>query len=147
MERSASLVVDTGPLFAFVDRDDPAHERCEALLASETGRLVVPMLAIAEVAHFLETRLGIDDELRFLADLTVANLAPEAVHPADWFRISNLVERYSDLPLGIVDASVVAAAERLGIRRIATLDRRHFSIVRPSHVEAFELLPEELESE
>lgn len=79
MERSASLVVDTGPLFAFVDRDDPAHEACLALLSSASGPLVVPTLVIAEVARFLETRLHIDDELRFLADLALANLAPEPV--------------------------------------------------------------------
>lgn len=141
MERSASLVVDTGPLFAFIDRDDPAHSACLALLSSASGRLVVPMLVIAEVAHFLETRLRVEDELRFLADLGLASLAPEPVHPADWFRMAELVERYADLPLGMVDSSVVAAAERLGVSTIATLDRRHFSVIRPKHVEAFELLP------
>jgi len=52
-----------------------------------------------------------------------------------------LVARYHDLPLGSVDASVVAAAERLGISTIATVDRRHFSVVRPAHVSAFELVP------
>ncbi|MDQ2738090.1 MAG: VapC toxin family PIN domain ribonuclease, partial [Actinomycetota bacterium] len=45
------------------------------------------------------------------------------------------------LPLGAVDATVIAVAERLGITEIATLDRRHFSVVRPAHVEAFTLLP------
>jgi hypothetical protein len=56
-------------------------------------------------------------------------------------RIAELVARYQDLPLGTVDSSVVAASERLGISEIATLDRRHFTVVRPTHVEAFELLP------
>ena len=59
----------------------------------------------------------------------------------DWLRIAELVSRYRDLPLGTVDASVVAAAERLDITEIATLDRRHFSIVRPVHTGSFELLP------
>jgi hypothetical protein len=52
-----------------------------------------------------------------------------------------LVEQYGDLPLGTADACVVALAERLRIPTIATLDRRHFTIVRPTHVSAFELLP------
>lgn len=60
---------------------------------------------------------------------------------ADWLRIAELVARYSDLPLGTVDASVVTTAERLGITEIATVDRRHFTIVRPNHVAAFSLLP------
>lgn len=60
---------------------------------------------------------------------------------ADVDRMAELAERYADLGLGGTDASVVAIAERLGIDKIATLDRRHFSVVRPRHVEAFTLLP------
>ncbi len=56
-------------------------------------------------------------------------------------RIAELVWQYRDLPLGSVDASVVTAGERLGIEEVATLDRRHFSIVRPTHTFGFELLP------
>jgi predicted nucleic acid-binding protein len=48
---------------------------------------------------------------------------------------------YGDMPLGTTDATVIALAERMGVREIATLDRRHFSVVRPSHVEALTLLP------
>jgi uncharacterized protein len=51
------------------------------------------------------------------------------------------VASYRDLPLGTVDASIVAAAERLGITDVATVDRRHFGVVRPRHVDAFTLLP------
>lgn len=69
------------------------------------------------------------------------NFTLEAVHPADVLRMAELVARYHDLPLGSVDASVIAAAERRGIGHIATLDHRHFSIVRPQHIDTFELLP------
>jgi len=65
----------------------------------------------------------------------------EPVAAADWLRIAELVARYRDLPLGTVDASVVATAERLCIREIATVDRRHFTVVRPNHVKAFTLMP------
>lgn len=44
-----------------------------------------------------------------------------------------------DVPLGIVGASVVATCERLGVEDLATLDRRHFSVVRPRHREALRL--------
>ncbi len=56
-------------------------------------------------------------------------------------RMAELAERYADLGLGGTNASVVALAERLGITSIATFDRRHFTVVRPAHVEAFDLLP------
>lgn len=62
------------------------------------------------------------------------------LRPEDWTRASDLVRTYADLPLGALDASVVAIAERLGATKIATLDLRHFSVVRPSHVRSFELL-------
>lgn len=57
----------------------------------------------------------------------------------DWRRAAELVIRYADLPLGAVDASVVAVAERLGLAEIATIDRRHFSVVRPRNIDAFTL--------
>ncbi len=60
--------------------------------------------------------------------------------PADWLPIAELVARYRDLRLGTVDASVVVAAKRLGDRVVATLDRRHFEVLRPE-LGAVELLP------
>jgi len=65
----------------------------------------------------------------------------EALTPGDWERVAELVDTYADLHLGGVDASLIALAERLDLREIATLDRRHFTVVRPRHIEAFELLP------
>jgi predicted nucleic acid-binding protein len=99
------------------------------------------MLVITEVSYLLASRVGIETEVRFLGDLAAGELVPEAVEAGDWLRIAELVAAYRDLPLGTVDASVVVAAERLGGRLIATLDRRHFSVVRPSHIDAFDLVP------
>jgi predicted nucleic acid-binding protein len=102
---------------------------------------VVPALVVAEVAHLVGSRGGAEPEIRFLGDVARGALTVEPVHAADWMRIAELVARYSDLPLGTVDGSVVAAAERLGIATIATLDHRDFGVVRPAHADAFELLP------
>jgi predicted nucleic acid-binding protein len=98
-------------------------------------------LVITEVAYLLATRIGAETEVRFLGDLAAGELLPHPVDAGDWIRIAELVMAYRDLPLGTVDASIVAAAERLGARTIATLDRRHFSVVRPAHVAAFDLVP------
>ena len=127
-------------MYAYVDRDDARHFDCLELLETHQGPLVVPELVITEVVYLLGTRLGVDAEIRFIGDLASGNLIPEPVAPADWLRIAELVGVYRDLPLGTVDASVVAAAERLGISQVATLDRRHFSIVRPVG-RSFDLLP------
>lgn len=96
---------------------------------------------VTEVAYLLGSRLGWQPEVRFLGDLTSGSFTLEPVHPADLLRMAELVARYHALPLGSVDASVIAAAERLGIAEVATLDRRHFNVVRPAHVDAFRLLP------
>ena len=93
------------------------------------------------MAYLVATRLGVSAEVRFSGDLATGTLIAEPVHAADWQRITALVARYRDLRLGTVDASVVAAAERLRIKTVATLDRRHFSVVRPDHVRELELLP------
>ena len=102
---------------------------------------MVPVLVITEVAYLVGGRLGAEAEVRFLGDLAGGDFALESVAAGDWMRIAELVWRYRDLPLGTVDASVVAAAERLDIRAVATFDRRHFSAVRPAHADAFDLLP------
>ena len=93
---------------------------------------MVPTLVIAEVTYLLGTRLGWEPEVRFLGDLAGGSFTLEPLHPADMFRIAELVARYRGLPLGTVDASVVAAAERLGVEEVATTNRRHFSVVRPA---------------
>jgi uncharacterized protein len=91
------------------------------------------MLVITEVVYVLASRLGIEAEVRFLGDLASGNLIPEPVASADWLRIAELVARYRDLPLGTVDASVIATAERLAITEVATLDRRHFTVVQATN--------------
>jgi predicted nucleic acid-binding protein len=87
------------------------------------------------------SRLGVEAEVRFLGDLASGVLLAEPVAPGDWLRIAELTARYRDLPLGTVDSSVIAAAERLRLTEIATLDHRHFQVVRPSHTSAFTILP------
>jgi uncharacterized protein len=136
-----ALLVDAGPLFAYVDRRDRFHGETLDVFERHAGRLLVPIMVVAEVMHLVSTRLGAEPEVRLLADFATCTLIAEPVAASDWLRIGELVGRYRELRLGTVDASIVAAAERLGIDTIMTLDRRHFSVVRPSHVEAFALLP------
>jgi len=117
-------------LYAYVDADDQHHEACADLLESHRGPLIVPTLVITEVVYLLATRLGAQAELRFLGDLASGAFDIEPVHPTDWLRMADLVERYADLPLSAVDASVVACAERLGVDEVATVDRRHFTVIK-----------------
>jgi uncharacterized protein len=124
-----------------VDADDAHHGASLELLETDPGPLLVPTLVVTEVTYLIGTRLGWQAEVRFLGDLAAGALMLEPVHPSDPLRIAELVARYHDLPLGSVDAAVVAAAERLGLTTIATTDPRSFAVVRPAHTDAFELVP------
>ncbi len=136
------LVVDAGPLVAAAAARDRNHARCVELLSNASRPLVVPALVVTEVAYFLGDRIGAQAERAFANSLRAGELLLEPVTAADWERITELLDEYADLGLGIVDASVVAACERLDQTELATLDRRHYTVVRPRHCAALSLLPE-----
>jgi hypothetical protein len=132
-------IVDAGPLYAAADADDEDHLASRTALSRTDLRLIVPALAVAEATYFVGRRLGAAAESRFLAG--VGKLDVEGPSQEDFTRMSELVEQYSDFPLGGIDASVIAVAERLEAPIILTLDHRHFAAVAPRHREAFQLLP------
>ena len=134
------LVVDTGIFVAIADRDGPRHSASVEALRGHRD-VVVPAPVIPETAWLIEARLGPDAEVRFLTAVTGPKFQIVDPIPADYARAVELIARYADLGLGFVDASIIAIAERLGVTTIATIDRRDFSIVRPAHCDAFELIP------
>jgi uncharacterized protein len=136
-----ALICDTGPLYAGMDRADADHEPCAELLASSAEQLLVPAPVIVELDWLAANRLGPAPFLAFLADLADGAIAVVDLVRADYVRARELLVRYADLKLGFVDAAIVAVVERLGERKLATLDHRHFGTIRPRHVETLELLP------
>jgi predicted nucleic acid-binding protein len=135
------LILDTGPLLAALDAADPDHAACARLLVESTEDLLVPALVLAELDYWCHRRLGGEAWLVFLDDVLAGVYDVQPPSASDLRRARELQAKYADLELGVVDASVVALAERHGEHRIATLDRRHFAAVRPAHVDGFELLP------
>ena len=139
------ILCDSGPLFAAADLKDADHHACVELftgLRLARRRLLVPATVVAEVGYMLQTKVGSFAEAAFLQAIGDGDLEFVDLKAEDGSRMAELVNQYDDLPLGTTDASVIALAERLGIREVATLDRRHFTVVRPRHVEALSLLPE-----
>lgn len=137
------IVVDTGPLVALGDVDDRHHVACRAWFArADPARLAVPAPVLAEACYLIERAGGPKVEAKFLRAVASGGLGvltlPTAV---DLDRAADLVDQYADLPLGGTDAVVIAVAERLDARQVATLDHRHFGIVKPQHCAAFVLLP------
>jgi predicted nucleic acid-binding protein len=133
------LLVDTGVLYALADRDDAWHGRSVALLRRSRERLLAPVTILPEVDYLIQTRLGTGAEELFVRSVVAREFAVEPITDADWRRCAEIVGEYEGI--GLVDATVIAVAERLRVAAIATADRRHFSAVRPRHRDAFELVP------
>ncbi|MDQ2710187.1 MAG: PIN domain-containing protein [Actinomycetota bacterium] len=136
-----ALICDTGPLLAALDAADPDHAACAELLGATSENLVVPALVLAELDYWCQRRLGAHAWLSFLDDVIEGAYRPEPPTPGDLVRCRELQTTYSDLRIGVVDASVLALTERFGESKVATLDHRHFATVRPKHTEALTLLP------
>lgn len=136
-----ALVCDTGPLYAAMDRLDQDHDICARLLDETDEPVVVPAPVLVELGWLAGRRLHPNVFLEFISDVEEGRLSVVDVHPSDYSRIRELLDRYRDLPLGFVDAAVMTTVERLEESKLATLDRRHFSVVRPRHVPALRLVP------
>ena len=138
------IVCDTGPLVAAALANDDHHHACVELFTGlhlARRPLLVPATVVAEVGYLLGREAGPKVESLFLDSVAAGDFTLVDLTAADFARAAELVRRYGDLPLGTTDATVVAAAERLGVTEVATLDRRHFTVIRPRHVTALTLLP------
>jgi predicted nucleic acid-binding protein len=135
------LLVDTNVWLAAADRSSRDHVACVEVLRQRAGELASTVPVIAETAWLLLDRGGAQAQLRFLATVASNQVTVVDLATPDWQRIVELVEVYADLRLDVVDASTMAAAERLSLTTIATLDQRDFRTVRPMHVDAFRLVP------
>ena len=103
--------------------------------------LVIPAPVLVEVDQLLERR-GLTYVMpRLLEDVVSGALQVVDLLPEDYARAAELCEQYADARVGFVDAAVLSVVERLGERKLATLDHRHFGLLRPRHVEALELVP------
>jgi predicted nucleic acid-binding protein len=136
-----AILVDTGPLYAMADRDDDWHGRVVRFLRRSGHELVIPVTVLPEAAYLLGAHLGPEAEQQLVRSVVNGEFAVEELTIQDLRRTLELLIRYAEARIGFVDATVVAMAERLRISRILTTDRRDFSLVRPRHCKAFELLP------
>lgn len=101
----------------------------------------MPASVLPEVDYFVRKNLGQLAHLALLREITDGGLSVAELRREDYIRAREICTKYSDADIGLVDASVVAIAERLNEPKIATLDHRHFRLIQPRHVDALELLP------
>ncbi|MFN8518498.1 MAG: PIN domain-containing protein [Chloroflexota bacterium] len=136
-----ALILDTGPLYASLDRSDADHAACRALIEAASEPLVIPAPVLVEVDHWIGQRLQQGVLVALLADITDGAYVVEDLSATDYRRVGQLVDRHADADIGFVDAAVMAIVERLDEPKLVTLDRRHFGLIRPRHRASIELLP------
>lgn len=137
-----ALVLDTGPLYASLDRRDAHHRSCRRLIEDATEPLVIPSPVLVEIDYWARKWLSPGVFVALLDDVAEGAYLVEDLLPSDYRRIRELCDRYADSDIGFVDAAVLAVVERLNEPKLATVDRRHFGMLRPRHVDALVLLPE-----
>jgi predicted nucleic acid-binding protein len=139
-----ALIADSGAVYALYDGRDRHHSAVAQAINDETGAIVLPTAILAEIDYLLCVRLGSRALFRFLEGIAAGGFSLEPFTSQDLTNCQRLLKTYADLDLGLADVAVIATAERLGIRRILTVDERHFRVVRGSDGKQFTLLPADL---
>lgn len=133
------ILVDAGPLVGLLHRDDAHHERCVATLSSLREPIATTWPVISEVMHLLSFSWEAQDAL--WDQLTRSALYLLHLDADDVPRMRQLMRKYRDLPMDLADATLVRVAEREGLRRIFTIDRRDFAVYRPTGTGRFDIIP------
>jgi predicted nucleic acid-binding protein len=136
-----ALILDTGPLYASLDRSDADHATCRRLIETADEQLIIPAPVLVEVDYWIHARLHPGVLVALLDDVVSGAYVVEELLPEDYLRIRELCDRYADADVGFVDAAVLAVVERLNEPKLATLDHRRFRVLQPRHVKALKLLP------
>jgi predicted nucleic acid-binding protein len=134
---AAALICDTGALIDYLVEGAPDHRRFRDAI-DESRTRYVPGLVLAEVDYFLRDER--DAMQAFMQDLARGAFTYAPPTAGQLSRAMEVDRRFADLRLGLVDGSVVALAESLSIRRLATRDVRHFAAVRLRDGRSFELV-------
>ena len=137
-----ALVLDTGVIYAALDESDDDHARCATLVSEASEPLLIPQPVCVEVDYWIRKNASIDVWVAFCEDVAAGAYGLWSVDRALLLRSAQLQVQFADQPIGFVDASVFATCEALGEDKVATLDRRHFGVLRTSTGQELRLLPE-----
>lgn len=136
------IVADTGAILALLDARDRHHEVLRHLYTERPQAWLLPWAILPEVDYLALTYLGPKVERAFLADLADGVFRVDFGDGGDLTRACELCRRYESLSFGLVDAIVMAVAERRKAEAIATLDVRDFGAVKLKRT--VKLLPRDL---
>ena len=134
-------LVDTGPLIALIDKGQgEVHTRCIAACQQMKGPLVTTWPCFTEAMYFLAELRGWSGQQVLWQYLDREALLIHQADDTECQRMRALMEKYQDMPMDLADASLVATAESLNLKRVFTLDR-DFYVYRIKDKDAFEVVP------
>lgn len=136
-----AAVADSGAIYGLYNRRDRHHRALRSAILHEPGAILISVAILSEIDYLIAAKLGAGAELDFMDDMLSGAFTLEPFGLADLRRARELLDQYRALDIGLADAAVISTAERLGIRRILTVDERHFRAVRGSDGKPFTLLP------
>lgn len=136
-----AILVDTSAILAAADRADLNHAAAVAWFRRASEPLLVGALTLGELDLLLQRELGPAASLAVVAAIVNGELGFVTPTVADLSRAVELLAEASEHRPRLADAVLVATAERLGVHRIATFDRRPIAVFRPRHVRSFDLEP------
>lgn len=136
-----TFIADSNFVYALYNASDIHHRDAMSFLSQNTEVMLVPDVVLPEVSYLIARDIGHSGMQTFLERFMQLDVQLEAVGMEDLARVRDIVSAYADARFDIVDCCIMAIAERLDITRIATFDRRDFSIFQPRHCDFLELLP------
>ncbi len=139
-DRVPTVIVDTSALLAFFDASEPDHEAVSEVFAAADALVISPYV-VAELDYLVASSHGVADELAVLDELAGGAWHLAAFDEEELRRASGVIASYKDQEIGVADASIVVLAERYRTRTIASLDHRHFDVLRSLDGDYFDVLP------
>ncbi|MDZ7836890.1 MAG: PIN domain-containing protein [Actinomycetota bacterium] len=134
------VILDTSAIIALVDKSSSSHLPVKEYIMTHECSYVIPSPAVPEICYMLNSRFGSYVELQFIQQVADSVFYLEPVSYMDILRIGEILNHYSQMDIGYVDAAIIAIAERLNVNKLITLDKKHFSVVVPKNFEGFDLL-------
>jgi uncharacterized protein len=136
----AGALLDTGAIWALLDRTDPWHEGCSKALRELRLPLMTSEAVLTELFHLLNhARVGIEEAWTMIRS---GVLVVASIEHAELPRLHALMSRYSDRPMDFADATLVHLGEREGSSTILTVDRADFETYRIAGKRRFRVLPQ-----
>ena len=133
------VLLDTGPWVATIDSGDNKHKQCLKWIKGHKGKFISTLAVLTEALYLLNHNVKAQQACFSWVHAGVVKLVE--LEPEMLGRAEKLMLKYKDIPMDFADATMVVLAEKLGVSRIFTLDRRGFEVFKYDRRKKFEIVP------